>query len=204
MANSDFKTLEQVVHAFDLTVQTQVMFNDCPTVEPTDFFNRLLDRELEWAKAVGTEKARSEALILPMLLELREQIHHQISVFSGREFNIDADRGLIGYCDFLVSQDPQQLIINAPVVIITEAKKGDLDLGMGQCVAAMVAAQVFNTQHHKLVPAIYGIVSSGTRWRFLRLQQHHLIVDLTDYPIVPTDRLLGILQFITQFPLVTS
>jgi hypothetical protein len=97
MVYSDFKTLEQVVHAFDLTVQTQVMFNDCPTVEPTDFFHRLLDRELEWAKAVGTEKARSEALILPMLLKLREQIHQQISVFSGREFNTDCLLGILQF-----------------------------------------------------------------------------------------------------------
>lgn len=138
MAYSDFKTLEQVVQAFGLQVNSQVLFEQCPKIEPTEFFKLLLKRELDWAKAVGTEKARSEALILQTLLEVREQIYKQISVFSGREFNVDPPRGLNGYCDFLVSQDPQQLILNAPVLIVAEAKKGDLDLGMGQCVAAMV------------------------------------------------------------------
>ena len=198
MAYSDFKTLEQVVQAFGLKVSSQVLFDQCPAIEPTEFFKLLLKRELDWAKAVGTEKARSEALILQTLLEVREQINKQISVFSGREFNVDPSRGLNGYCDFLVSKDPQQLIISAPVLIIAEAKKGDLDLGMGQCVAAMIAAQVFNTQHQKQISAIYGTVTSGTLWRFLKLEGQNLTVDLTDYPILPIDRLLGILQSITQ------
>jgi len=199
MAYSDFKTLEQVVQTFGLTVSSQVLFNACPTIEPTDFFKLLLKRELEWAKAVGTEKARSEAIILQILLEMREQVNQQVSVFSGREFNVDVSRGLNGYCDFLVSQDPQQLIINAPVLIIAEAKKGDLDLGMGQCVATMLAAQLFNTQQQKTIPAIYGAVTSGTLWRFLKLERQHLTVDLTDYPILPVDRLLGILQSMIPF-----
>jgi hypothetical protein len=197
MAYSDFKSLEQAVEAFNLAVSTQTLFDNCPAIAPTEFFQTLLKRELDWAKAVGTEKARSEALILQTLLEIREQIHQQISVFSGREFNIDSSRGLNGYCDFLVSQDPQQLIINAPVLIIAEAKKGDLDLGMGQCVAAMVAAQIFNSEHKKSIPAIYGTVTSGTLWRFLKLENQSLTVDLTDYPIQPIDRLLGILHTIT-------
>lgn len=198
MAYSDFKTLDQVVQAFGLKVSSQVLFDWCPAIEPTEFFKLLLKRELDWAKAVGTEKARSEVLILQTLLEVREQTHQQISVFSGREFNVDPVRGLNGYCDFLISQDPQQLIINAPVLIIAEAKKGDLDLGMGQCVAAMVAAQAFNAQQQKPISAIYGTITSGTLWRFLKLEGQNLIVDLTDYPILPINRLLGILQSITQ------
>jgi hypothetical protein len=194
MAYSDFKSLEQVVEAFKLSVNAQVLFDDCPAIAPTEFFQTLLKRELNWAKAVGTEKARSEALILQTLLEVREQVNQKISVFSGREFNIDASRGLNGYCDFLVSQDPQQLIINAPVLMIAEAKKGDLDLGMGQCVASMVAAQIFNTDHQRSIPVVYGTVTSGTLWRFLRLENQDLTVDLTDYAIEPIDRLLGILR----------
>lgn len=84
------------------------------------------------------------------------------------------------------------------MLIIAEAKTGDLDLGMGQCVAAMVAAQAFNTQQQKPISAIYGTVTSGTLWRFLKLEGQNLTVDLTDYPILPIDRLLGILQSITK------
>jgi hypothetical protein len=194
MAYSDFKSLEQAVEAFQISVQVQSLFRDCPPIAPTDFFQTLLARELDWAKAVGTEKARSEALILQTLLEVSELFDQKISVFSGREFNIDASRGLNGFCDFLVSRDPQQLIINAPVLMIAEAKKGDLDLGMGQCVASMVAAQIFNAEHGRSISAVYGTVTSGTLWRFLKLEKQDLIVDLTDYGILPIDRLLGILR----------
>jgi hypothetical protein len=194
MAYSDFKSLEQAVEAFRISVRVQTLFDRCPPIAPTDFFQTLLERELDWAKAVGTEKARSEALILQTLLEVRELVNQKISVFSGREFNIDASRGLNGFCDFLVSQDPQQLIISAPVLMIAEAKKGDLDLGMGQCVASMVAAQIFNTEHGRSISAVYGTVTSGTLWRFLKLENQDLTVDLTDYAIQPIDRLLGILR----------
>ncbi len=36
------------------------------------------------------------------------------------------------------------MLIEAPVIIILEAKKGDLKPGLGQCIAEMVAAQRFN------------------------------------------------------------
>jgi len=36
-----------------------------------------------------TEKARSEVVINPVLLEVRRILNQQISVFSGEEFNVD-------------------------------------------------------------------------------------------------------------------
>jgi hypothetical protein len=33
-------------------------------------------------------------------------------------------------------------IIQAPVMMLVEAKKGELDLGLGQCAAEMIAAQI--------------------------------------------------------------
>ncbi|WP_363269116.1 hypothetical protein [Okeania sp. SIO2B3] len=61
-------------------------------------------------------------IITPLLLEIRRQANYSVSLFSGIEFNIDFDRSLNGYCDFLISRSPEQLIINAPVAIIVEAK----------------------------------------------------------------------------------
>ncbi|KAK2746281.1 hypothetical protein FQN55_005709 [Onygenales sp. PD_40] len=55
--------------------------------------------------------------------------------------------------------------------IIVEAKKGIIDTGLGQAIAYMVAAQQhrLNLRPQKLVAIIYGIVSDGISWRFLRL-----------------------------------
>jgi hypothetical protein len=50
-----------------------------------------------------------------------------------------------------------------------EAKRGDIELGLGQCVAQMVGARLFN--EHAAVPAepVFGIVTTGEVWQFLRL-----------------------------------
>jgi hypothetical protein len=149
--------------------------------------------DLPWAIAVGTEKARSEAIINPILLEVRRMRHQEISVFSGEEFNVDADRGLNGVCDFLIGQSAEQLVLEAPVIVLVEAKKADLKLGLGQCMAEMIAAQQFNqqqgrwspTDRRSSIPVIFGVITSGTQWRFMQLEGNVITLDLEDYSLQP-------------------
>ena len=89
--------------------------------------------------------------------------------FSGIEFNVDAEVGLTGVCDFLISKSPDQLSLQAPVIILVEAKKEDLTAGLGQCIAEMLAAQRFNAEKGNDIPRVYGTTTSGTDWRFLKL-----------------------------------
>ncbi|HEY9908714.1 MAG TPA: hypothetical protein V6D18_14040 [Thermosynechococcaceae cyanobacterium] len=194
MPYSQFTTLESSVQQFGLTVsEVAYPLISYTPIEASPFLEAVLDRALAWAIAVGTEKARSEALILQLLLEVREQLDRQVSVFSGREFNVDVSQGLNGYCDFLISRATQQTVITAPATVVVEAKKGDLSLGLGQCAAEMVAAQQFNQQRDRPLPAIHGAVSSGTLWQFLMLQGQNLTIDLTEYALPPVDTVLGLL-----------
>jgi hypothetical protein len=39
---------------------------------------------------------------------------------------VDIDRGLNGYVDFLIGQTDSQLYLEAPIVVLVEAKKEDL------------------------------------------------------------------------------
>ncbi len=89
-------------------------------------------------------------------------------------------------------------MIEAPAVIIIEAKKGDLKIGLGQCAAEMVAAQSFNATNGVVIPTIYGSVSSGTAWRFMKLDNQVLTLDLNDYPVPPVERLLGMLVWMVK------
>jgi hypothetical protein len=140
------------------------------------------------------------------LLEVRRHLAHQISLFSGEEFTVDAamvfDRpkviGLSGVCDFLISQSAEQLEIEAPVIIIVEAKKADLNVGMGQCMAEMIAAQRFNLEAGREPAPVYGCISSGTLWRFLRLTDQQVEIDVENYLLTPIDRLLGRLIWMAQ------
>lgn len=67
-------------------------------------------------------------------------------MFSGREFNLSPENGLTGFCDFLISKSSEQIIIKAPVIALVEAKNDNIQSGLGQCIAEMVAAQLFNQQ----------------------------------------------------------
>jgi hypothetical protein len=111
---------------------------------------------------------------------------------------LDQSIGLNGICDFLISLSTQQLIIEAPAVVIVEAKKENLKGGLGQCMAEMVAAQRFNEAKKQPTQVIYGVVTSGNLWTFLKLEKQILTIDFTDYFIPPVERILGILVWMIK------
>ena len=111
------------------------------------------------ALASNSEKARSEMIITPILVELRKQLNEQINLFSGVEFNVDNSRELNGVCDFIVTKSDEKLFISAPVITLVEAKKENLNAGLGQCIAEMLAAQIFNQQEGQEKSTIYGSVT---------------------------------------------
>jgi len=199
MSYSQFTTIGKVKEAFNLTVVEGIRFlPEIEPIAPATLLQTMLETNLPWAIATSTEKARSEAIINPVLLEVRRILNQQISVFSGEEFNVDVAVGLTGVCDFIISRSPEQLDIEAPAVIVVEAKKGDLKVGLGQCIAEMVAAQRFNEAKGRSISAIYGCISSGTAWRFLKLEGQIVTIDLTDYPLPPVDKILGFLVWMVR------
>jgi hypothetical protein len=198
MAYSNF-TLRKVKQEFGLTIEEQGSFlPEITPIEPSAYLTETLRRNLALAIAVGTEKARSELLISPVLVEVREILDRQISVFSGTDFTVDESLGLNGICDFLISRSTEQLMIESPVLAIVEAKKEDLNAGMGQCIAEMIAAQKFNEINDTPRRTMYGIVTTGNVWRFLKLDDRTASIDLTDYALPPVDRILGILAYLVS------
>jgi co-chaperonin GroES (HSP10) len=157
-----------------------------------------LQDALPLATRVNTEKVRSELLIAPILLEIRRQCDNEISFFSGSEFNVDAEMGLEGYCDYLLSRSPEQLEITSPVIVLVEAKKENLVGGVPQCIAEMIAAQIFNTRSNNSIDTLYGAVTSGTNWQFLTLQGTQVKLDTTEYFISDIEKILGILYHTIQ------
>lgn len=197
MAYSDF-SLRKVLQDFNLRTQDGSFLSSVLPISPSSYLTEFLERSLPLAVAIGTEKARSELLISPLLLEVREQLQRQVSIFSGTDFTVDSSLGLNGICDFLISRSPEQVIITAPIAVLVEAKKGELDAGLGQCIAEMLGAQKFNQQQDNVVPVIYGTVTSGSLWRFLKLENQTVTFDLTEYAMPPVDRILGILIYIAS------
>jgi hypothetical protein len=131
-------------------------------------------------------------------MEVRRCLDRQISLFSGEEFTVAPELGLTGTCDFLLSRSPEQLLIEAPAVIIVEAKKADLKTGMGQCLAEMIAAQKFNDMNGVSLPTIYGCVTNGGAWKFLQLEGQTATFDLMEYAIPPVEHVLGMLVWMVK------
>jgi hypothetical protein len=193
MAYSDF-SLAKVSKTFELKILDAVnMFSAIPELESSNFLVETLLYTVPLAISSNTEKARSEMIIAPILIELRKQLNSEISFFSGIDFTIDPEKGLNGNCDFLISRSPELLIVTAPVIIIVEAKKENINGGLGQCVAEMLGARIFNEREGNDIPAIFGAVTSGTNWRFLKLKDQVIEIDLTEYYLRDVNKILGIL-----------
>jgi hypothetical protein len=193
MAYSDFKSLESARTALGLSVQDQTdLFSNVSAVPPSSLLWQTLQENLPLATAISTEKARSELLIAPILLEVRRS-HYPVGFFSGDEFSVDADLGLTGVCDFLLTMSPEQSLITAPVLTLVEAKNENIKGGLGQCAAQMRAAWLYNATQGTPQPTIYGVVTTGTNWKFLQLVDTHLQIDLHEYYILQIEIILGIL-----------
>jgi hypothetical protein len=198
MAYSDF-TLRKVKQSFGLTaVEGGRFLPEVEPIAPSPILAGLLEDTVPWAIAVGTEKAKSELIIAPALLEVKRLLNNQISVFSGTDFTVDIAAGLNGVCDFLISLSPEQFEIEAPAVVLVEAKRDNINSGLGQCIAEMVAAQRFNEANNNPIPTIYGSVTSGTAWRFMKLEGQIVTIDVRDYPFPPVETILSMLVWMVR------
>jgi hypothetical protein len=194
MSYSEFTTLSKVQTIFNLVIEEdRNLFSDVASVIPTDYLQQTLKEYLPLATAINTEKARSEFIIAPILAELRRQANYQISLFSGTEFNVDQEQGLSGYCDYIISCSKEQYFIRVPVLTIVEAKNENIKAGLGQCIAEMVAAQIFNQQEGQVLLEIYGVVSTGTVWKFIILKDNLVSIDSQEYYINQVDLILAIM-----------
>lgn len=113
----------------------------------------------------------------------------------------DVAKGLQGYCDYIFSGSREQLFISAPVMFVFEAKKEDINGGLGRCVAAMIAAQLFNQAQESEKERIYG-VTTGTNWNFLFIEGTTVYIDSVEYYIKEVGKILGIL--LQAFEPITS
>jgi hypothetical protein len=155
MAFQDFM-FPQIIQDLGLVPADADLFSKvAPATVRPDFLAQILEG-VNLASAINTEKARSEFIIAPALFELRRQHMGRFGLFSGIELDADAARGLNGVCDFIIARSPSQHVLSAPLITIIEAKNDNLRSGLGQCIAAMVAAQLFNQASSHVVTAVTG------------------------------------------------
>lgn len=193
MPYSNF-TIKKVQKDFGIQIIEKVdLFSSIGSREIGDHLKQTLLDNVSLAVAVNTEKARSELIIAPVLIEIRKIFNKEISFFSGIELNIDRERDLTGFCDFIISQSSEQLFLSTPVITVVEAKNDNIMSGLGQCAAEMIASRIFNEQEGTILSKIYGVVTSGNMWKFLKLEGNAIYIDLDDYSIKEISKIVGIL-----------
>lgn len=194
MAYSDFN-LTKLQRLYGIDYDRTELF---PRPHRQEAASSLLLAELEDAKLFPllSEKAKSEFLIVPILRELARRNADRFTIFSG--FSLDVDDTLNGYCDYLLSRKPRSIEVAAPVFCLVEAKNRTVEEGFGQCAAEMLAAYRFNVQAGEPLDFIYGAVTTGNDWAFLKLVENKVLIDDERFVIEQLDELIGTLQQIVD------
>jgi len=193
MSYSDF-TFQSLRDQLSLHLrQDASLFAYVEEVAVSEYLQTTLQENVASALNINTEKARSEMIIAPMLIEVRKILNKQVSLFSGVEFQVDTALGLTGVCDYIISKSTNQVYVSAPVVMIVEAKNENIKAGLPQCIAAMYAAKLYNEREHNEVDRILGIVTTGSNWKFLTLEDTHVLIDYDEYLIDQAGKILAII-----------
>lgn len=194
MGYSRFKKLKEVTKKFNLDAERIQLFQEIKIVEPSAWL-------IETLKKAGivpltNEKAKSERIISPILLEVAEKYFEKITLFSGEKLTVDAENDLAGACDFFFVLAPRKPYIEAPIIALAEAKDEDMDYGIAQCAAQLYGAKLFNEAEGKTFPFLYGYASTGTDWQFLRFEENMFYIDTKIY--TDLKEILGVWHHIIQ------
>ncbi|MFD2571237.1 hypothetical protein ACFSUS_11380 [Spirosoma soli] len=182
---------------FGIRQTTGPLFSAKPAlVEPSAFL--LESIRLARTTPLTTEKAVSEALVFPVLREIKIRNADLVELFSGENLEADRQRGLNGECDFIFTKTPGAVELQAPILTITEAKRGDIEnpRSLAQAAAQLCGARIFNQNHGQPVEMMYGFCTSGYEWVALQLTDSIVTIDSERYSIQNLPQLLGILQHV--------
>lgn len=197
MAYSDFKTFDQITQDLGITLEAcNALYHHVAPVTLTPWFIETMNMAYTKAIRINTERSRQALIVNNVLLELTQ--HIPVSFFLGNTFHVDADKGLTGNPDGIISRSDNQLYITSPVIVLVEAKKSDLGSGLPQCIAEMEAARLFNEQKGTPIAPIYGVVTDGVLWQFVSLQDGTAMVDSYLYHFDDGSKIVGILKFFVE------
>ena len=199
MPYADF-SLERVEADFGLTARPIALSEELTAVPVPAWLTEILARGRRGAALIN-EKSRSEFIVAPVLTAAQDFTDEPCSIFSGQRMDVDPARGLFGECDFILARTPAIPRLKAPILTVVEAKKGDIELGLGQCAAQMVAARIFNERAAIGGRPLYGCVTTGDDWQFLKLQGEEILYDVRRLYLSELGLILAFLKMIvTSLP----
>jgi hypothetical protein len=194
MGYSNFRKIKTVIKKFNLDLKTVRLFENITPVLPSAWLNESLAL-IEYLPLTN-EKAKSERIISPILVEVSKNYKQQVSFFSGESIDIDSTLDLSGPCDFFFALQSPKPYIEAPIISVAEAKDEDMEWGIAQCAAQLYGAKLFNETEKKLIPFMYGCATDGVEWQFMRFENNIFYLDTKIY--TELKEILGIWHTIIQ------
>jgi hypothetical protein len=111
MTYSDF-VLDTVISILAVIPERTNLFGSLTPLEVPLWLRTLLDRGQR--QVLLSEKARSEFLVVPLLLACEDLRPGSVTIYSGVRLDMDAERGLIGECDFILAPTPPLPALRKP------------------------------------------------------------------------------------------
>ena len=196
MAYSDF-TLDKAVRQLGVKViERRNIFTDVKDGEVSAYLKTGMERYS--AMSTISEKARSERYIAPILDDVFSQIVEVFTIFSGENFDVDKGLKLNGVADFLICICTTKILIQVPIIAVAESKRNTPEDGLGQCIAELYAAALFNkSDNNSNIQKLFGITTNGNEWMFGEyiVNEKLFIYDPHKYTIENLPRIIGILSF---------
>jgi hypothetical protein len=185
-------SIQELREVFGIILETEPFLPFIEPIEVPEWLKIYLNINQLSPALAKSEKAVSEMLITPILSAIKARNQGQVALFSGEPF---ADGQLSGICDFIISANPKAYLPEPPILILVEAKKQDIYGGIPQCVAEMLVAQHINQKAGIHSELIFGCVTTGTEWLFLRLKGNHAITDPNILYYTDLPKILGVFQY---------
>ena len=192
MAGYSSFSFKAVKKQFGLKSVKGVLFDNLEPIEPSDWLRDSLKKTSKMA--IVSEKSRSEWIVSPIMVEIKSLNEDKMNVLSGENMDVDKEMSLTGECGFVFVKDPYTFYVESLFFCLVQAKRNDLTTGIGQCAAQMVGARMLNEQDGINFPVIYGCVTTGLEWQFLKLNSQLFTIENSVKYINELPQLLGIFQ----------
>ena len=194
MAFSDFKSIAEVQATFSIKASKEALIEVAEEpLTPSEWFQQEFAFNMRQFNFADSEMARCQALIFPVLREVYKPYAETYVLWIDE--SLAYDETLTGTPDYFIATKSELggRILGTPLIIVVEAKKNDFEVGWGQCLAELIAAQKINAQNikeHAAFP-VYGIVTDGMMWQFGKLVGDIFVENLTPFSLGDMPRLFG-------------
>ena len=193
MAFSDFKSAAEVQVKFRIKSVEKDFVKDEEPLDPPSLFLQELAFARKHLNVSSSDETRRTTLIFPVLWEVYKAYVESYMLWICEPLAYDTI--LNGTLDYFISTRSAlgKNVVGTPLVAVVMARKNDFEIGWGQCLAAMVAAQKINVQNieeHAMFP-MYGIVTDGISWQFGKLVGDTFTENLTPFSSGDLPRLFG-------------